>query len=516
MQAMRISSAGSPKASGSPPGAAGIAGRRRPGRPRRLAAGASDAGARGLFRRGRLPPPVLTQGGEPEPRVLPQHPQLAPDIRQVHGAGLVDAEVQFRPHALVLAQGAGEIADRLVPLGGQPLPLRLNHPRGIGERQGADLAGPPRLARLVPIGRRVDEAVGLAEEFVERGGHHCAGGVPRLGGRLRGVLVLLRLFVLEEKVAVVFVDVAEQGPLERRRVGARMAAVGRVGHVPVGPFEPTRIVRPEIALRRTDAGADVAVGAHHGNHVVRLAPHADHREVVEQRRRDDHLDLVLAGPLAAAEPPRAGLLAGDGVILDLLLRQGGQVGRVAPMGLRGEPPRRRRDGRLARGVPGVEVIAVEQLEGEHLRRLRNLPGHLHQQRAGAAVAEVDHHVDVLRVAGRGRRGAYADLDGRNPLQRLALDVQQPVQTDHKVLRQRRGEAEIAELRVAATGVHGEEQPRGARLDDLPLDKRKRLRRLAFVRRSRAASLPAVADLAALVAASAAERDADELDAGVCK
>ena len=75
---------------------------------------------------------------------------------------------------------------------------------------------------------------------------------------------------------------------------------------------------------------------------------------------------------------------------------------------------------LALLVPGVEVVAVDQLEGQHLRRLADLAGHLQQQRAGAAVAEIDDHVDVLGVAGGGRGRADADLDRRDALQRLAL------------------------------------------------------------------------------------------------
>ena len=117
MQAMRISLAGSPKARRLARRRGGNRrGRRSPGRPRRLRRPAKEAGRspRALPPRAALAP-VLAQRGEPQPRVLAQHPQLAPDIRQMYGAGLVDAEVQLRPDALVLAQRAGEDLDRLVP-----------------------------------------------------------------------------------------------------------------------------------------------------------------------------------------------------------------------------------------------------------------------------------------------------------------------------------------------------------------------------------------------------------------
>ena len=118
------------------------------------------------------------------------------------------------------------------------------------------------------------------------------------------------------------------------------------------------------------------------------------------------------------------------------------------------------------------MIAVGQLEGQHLRRLADFAGQFQQQHAGAAIAEVDDHVHVLGVAGRGRRRANADLDLRHALQRLALDIQQPLQIDEEVAGQRVGRAEVADFRIAAGGIDGQEQPRRARLDDLPLDVRK--------------------------------------------
>ena len=217
------------------------------------------------------------------------------------------------------------------------------------------------------------------------------------------------------------------------------------------------------------SGADVAFGPHDLHHVVGLAAHADHGEVVEQRRRDDHFHLGLPGLAAAAEPAALAVLVAHGVVVGLLLLQGRQVGRVAPVGLRREPPRGGLADVLAFLVPGVEVIAVGEFEGEHLRGLADFAGQFQQQHAGAAIAEVDDHVDVLGVAGRGRRGANAQLDVRHALQRLAVDIQQPLQVDEEVAGQRVGRAEVADFRVAAGGIDGQEEPRRARLDDLPLD-----------------------------------------------
>ena len=193
MQAMRISLASSPKGSGS-------ARRRRPGRA--AARGATGPGQRPPAGRRRRRPAgsarlrrlrlasaaVLPHRGEPQPRVLPQHPQLAPDVGQVAGAGLVDAQVHLRLAALALAQGRGEDVDRLLGLGGEAALLVLDHAAGIAEREGADFAGPARLARGVAVGRRIDVGVGLAEHLVQGGGHQHARGVPRLQRRVRGVL----------------------------------------------------------------------------------------------------------------------------------------------------------------------------------------------------------------------------------------------------------------------------------------------------------------------------------------
>ncbi len=115
---------------------------------------------------------------------------------------------------------------------------------------------------------------------------------------------------------------------------------------------------------------------------------------------------------------------------------------------------------------------------------------------------------AVAVAGRMQTST-----GGTPRKRPLLQVQQPFQANHEILGQRGGLAEVADLGVSAGGVHGQEEPRGAGLDDLPLDVGIGLGGLVFLLRGADAALPAVADLAALVAA-AAQRNADELDAGV--
>ena len=488
----------------------------RPGRgggaigPRRRPAGGgrSARGRRfGRLRRGPLAA-VLVQRAEPQPRVLAEHPHLAPDVSQVDGAGLVDAQIQLGPDALALAQGEGEDIDRLLRLGGQAALLLLDHAAGESERKGADFARPPGVARGRPIGRRVDVGIRLAEHFVERGGHHRPRGVARLQRRLRGKLLRVRIAVQQE-VAVVLMDVAQQRPAQQRGIQARLAAVGRVGHVPVGPFQPTGVVGPEIALRRTQTGADVALGPHDLQQVVGLGPHADHRQVIEQRRGDLDFDLVGLRLLFRAEPAR--LFGAGGAIFDLRAGRRRQIGRVAPVGLRGEPARAGQADRLGRVVPGVHVVAVVQLEGHHLRRLGDLADHLQQQRTGAAVAEIDDHVDVLRVAGCGRGRPDAKLHGRQPPQRLAVDVQQALQANLMVAHQRLGRAEIADLRIAAGRIDRQEQPRRAGLDDLPLDIRD-IRSGASAAAAAAAALPAVAALRRGV--SPPQRHADDLDTRV--
>ena len=459
---------------------------------------------------------VLVQGGKPEPGVLAQQTHLAPDVGQVYGAGLVDAEVQLGPGALTLAQRVGKDVDGLVDLGLQATLLLLDHAAGITEGEGADFAGSPGVARGTAVGRGVDVAVCLGEKLVDGRGHHAAWGVAGFQRRVVGEFVLGGRFLFEQEIAVVFVHVPQQRTLERGGVGSGAATVGRVGHVPVGALEPTGVVGPKVSLGRAQPGADIALGTHHLCHVVGLTPQADHGEVVEQRRGDHDFDLALLGFLAAAEPPWATLTLAHGMELGLLLHQGGQEGRVAPVCLGGEPAGRRHAGRLALLVPGVEVIAVGQFEGQHLRRLADLSGQLQQQHARAAVAEIDDHVDVLGVAGHGRGGTDTEFDFRCALQRFALHVEQPGQVDREIPGQGTWLAEVPQVGVAAGGVDRQEHLGGARLDNLPLDEGVVSGRFVFGPAAALAALPAVSDLGGLIAAAAAERDANDLDPGVCE
>ena len=157
-------------------------GRGAPGRAtaRRAVAGRRGRHFRHVFHLGLLAAAVLVHGGEPQPRVLAQHPQFAPDVGQVAGAGLVDAQVDFRLAALVLAQRGGEDVDGLHGLGGQAALLLLDHAAGIAHGHRADFAGPAGLAGGIAIGDRVDVGVGLGQHLVERGRHQHAGRVPRL------------------------------------------------------------------------------------------------------------------------------------------------------------------------------------------------------------------------------------------------------------------------------------------------------------------------------------------------
>ena len=155
-----------------------------------------------------------------------------------------------------------------------------------------------------------------------------------------------------------------------------------------------------------------------------------------------------------------------------------------------------------------------ELEGKHLRRLADFAGQLQQQHARAAVAEVDDHVDLLGLARGGRGGADAQLDVRHALQWLSVDVQQALEHDEEVARERVGGAEVADFRVAARGIDGQKEPGRARLNDLPLDIREGPRRLVGSRCGDRRPLPAITDLAGLVAAAAAQRNANDLDTRV--
>ena len=83
------------------------------------------------------------------------------------------------------------------------------------------------------------------------------------------------------------------------------------------------------------------------------------------------------------------------------------------MGFRGEPACGRQADVLTLFRPTVEMVAVHKFEGHHVRILHNLARHLQKEGAGAAVAEIDHHVNVLRVTGDGGGRPNTDLDRRH-------------------------------------------------------------------------------------------------------
>ena len=82
------------------------------------------------------------------------------------------------------------------------------------------------------------------------------------------------------------------------------------------------------------------------------------------------------------------------------------------------------------------MIAVDQLEGEHLRNLVDFARHFQQQGPGAAIAEVDHHVRVFGFAAGGRGGANTQFQLSHTAKRLAGRVEQSFQADDKILGQR--------------------------------------------------------------------------------
>ncbi len=114
----------------------GSAGTRRAGPWHGAAGGRGPGGGhlRHVFHLGLLLAAVLPHRGEPQPRVLAEHPQLAPNVGQMAGRGLVDAQVQLRLAALVLAERGVEDVDRLVALGGETALLFLDHAAGKAER----------------------------------------------------------------------------------------------------------------------------------------------------------------------------------------------------------------------------------------------------------------------------------------------------------------------------------------------------------------------------------------------
>ena len=192
---------------------------------------------------------IAGQRGEPQPRVLAQHPQLGPDVRQVHGAGFVDTERQRRLDALVLAQRAGKDVDRLLALLDVAFLLRLEHAAGEGHRQAVDLAGPRRVLGAAAVADRVDVGVRLAQHLVDGGRHQAAGRMNRLDGHHLREQVLRRIVFLDQEVAVVFVDELQQRPVQLGGELVGAVPVVRIGHVPERAFQPAVVVRPQVALR---------------------------------------------------------------------------------------------------------------------------------------------------------------------------------------------------------------------------------------------------------------------------
>ncbi len=79
------------------------------------------------------------------------------------------------------------------------------------------------------------------------------------------------------------------------------------------------------------------------------------------------------------------------------------------------------------------MVAIEQLEGRHLGRLRDLAGQFQEQGAGAAVAEVDHHMDVFCISGGRRRRTDADVHGGRSAEWIALDVEDILDPQFEIL-----------------------------------------------------------------------------------
>jgi len=245
---------------------------------------------------------VAAERGKPEPRVLAQHAQFTPDVRQVHRAGLVNAKRQRGFFFLELAERTTEDIDCLLALSLETVFLGLEHTAGEGERKRADFARAGRVAGLLAVAQRVDVRVGLAQQFVDGGHHQRSRGMLRLDGHLCGQCLLVELLLrIEQEIAVVFVEEFQQRTLEFGPKRAGFAAVVRIGHVPESPFQPAVVVGPQVALGRAGGGAEVPFRVHDLAHVVHLAPHADHRPIVEQRRSQKQ--LTLATDLLLAQQP---------------------------------------------------------------------------------------------------------------------------------------------------------------------------------------------------------------------
>ena len=95
------------------------------------------------------------------------------------------------------------------------------------------------------------------------------------------------------------------------------------------------------------------------------------------------------------------------------------------------------------------------------------------------------------VAAAGRM--QSSMSG-TPFSGLPSMSSSPCSLTSEVAGQRVGRAEVADFRVAAGGIDGQEEPGRARLDDLPLDVGKAVGAALPRRLAAQAALPAVADL----------------------
>ena len=191
--------------------------------------------------------------------------------------------------------------------------------------------------------------------------------------------------------------------------------------------------------------------------VVGLVAHADHGKILEGAGREHHGDRHVLDAFAAEGSLRIFCSR-----YSVFSNCGGRgVRRGAPVGPRREPPRRPAGGLPARGVPGVQVIAVDQLQRRHERFLGRVAAALDQQRTGAAVAEVDDEMDLAGLAPFGRRRADGELQGGIRRQRRRLEPEKPRQVCREFAAQRGGLGEVAHLGLvgAHRGVDGQEQLR---------------------------------------------------------
>ncbi len=134
--------------------------------------------------------PVSAGDGEPEVGAEVDQLELAPDVRQVDGAGLVHRQVGRDRPALRSAGGHVEDLAGFLRLQFQPLTLRGDHPAGEAQAQARQPTEPARVAHPAAVAHRVDQGVRLADHLVEGRGHQGAWGELRRRRR-RGILALL-------------------------------------------------------------------------------------------------------------------------------------------------------------------------------------------------------------------------------------------------------------------------------------------------------------------------------------